>query len=78
MSLSTKTAVVPSAGRPSRRWSGPAGASAITVLALVLAGLIIAGSQHPHLGPVPSAARGLLAGLVLFVVSLFTRRNVAV
>jgi hypothetical protein len=70
MSLSTKTAaVVPSAGRPSRRWSGPEGASAITVLALVLAGLIVAGSRHPHLGPVPSAARGLLAGLLLFVVS---------
>ncbi len=70
MSLSTKTAaVVPSAGGPSRRWSGPAGASAVTVLALALAGLIVAGSGQPHLGPVPSAARGLLAGLVLFVVS---------
>ncbi|MGB9182996.1 MAG: hypothetical protein WCB67_02950, partial [Solirubrobacteraceae bacterium] len=67
MAVSTRATTL---GRSLRRPTGwsPARTGAITIAIVVVAGLLVARTPSPQLAPVPSAARGLLAGLVLFLI----------
>jgi hypothetical protein len=68
LSLSTPAApVIRSPGRRPAVW--PAGrTAAITIAVIVVAGALVARTGTPRLAPVPSAVRGVLSGLVLFVI----------
>jgi hypothetical protein len=67
VAVSTRATTVGGSLRRPTGWS-PAQTGAITIAIVVLAGLLVARTPSPQLAPLPSAARGLLAGLVLFLV----------